>query len=82
MPRYFFDIYDSGITKDDEGHDLPDEAAVRRAAMESLPKIAADEIPADGDKRHFIVVARNEDGQAVYTATLSYVGLKLPMPFK
>jgi hypothetical protein len=80
MPRYFFDIYDGGITKDNEGHELPDLAAVRSMAMGSLPAVAADEIPADGDRQSFVVVARCEAGHAVYTATLSYVGMSLPDP--
>ena len=77
MPKYFFDIYNSDTTLDDHGHDLPNDEAVREMTMRSLPMIAADEIPHDGDHRNFVVVARDENGTPVYSATLSYVGLWL-----
>ena len=77
MPRFFFDIHDSGVTRDDEGQELPDIEAARRLAMSSLPQIAADEIPMDSDRRHFVVLVRDGNGTPVYTATLSFAGLVL-----
>ena len=77
MPHFYFDVHDTGTTLDDVGVDLPDVAAVRQAAMESLPRIAADEIPKDSDRRHFTVLVTDEDGHSVYSATLTYTGLWL-----
>lgn len=78
MPRYFFDIHNGGkIVHDDEGMELPDMPAVRKAAMEALPAIAAEEIPTDGDQQHFAVLVSDEDGHPVYSATLSFTGLWL-----
>ena len=77
MPRYFFDIHDGTDTRDEEGTELPDLPAVRKAAMNVLPKIAADEIPADGDRQHFVVLVTDQDGHAVYSATLTYTGVWL-----
>lgn len=45
--------------------------------MRALPDIAREQIPTDGDRRHFSVVVRDEAGNAVYTATLSFAGLWL-----
>ena len=42
-----------------------------------MPEIASDDIAKDGDRQNFVIVAREETGKPVYTATLSYVGLKL-----
>ena len=74
MPRFFFDIHDGQHIRDDEGVELPDLEAVRKEAMRALPGIASDEIPKDGDRQNFTVVVTDEDGHAVYCATLSYVG--------
>ena len=52
-------------------------AAVRQEAMAVLPEIAKSELERDGDRQAFIVVVRSDDGRAVYTSTLSYVGLAL-----
>jgi hypothetical protein len=75
MPRYFFDIVNGGLQRDDTGTECADLASVREAAMATLPAIAKDEIPAAGDHKSFSVVARDEQGEAVYAATLSYVGM-------
>ncbi len=77
MPLYFFDIVDGGAHRDDEGTQCADDEAVRRMVRETLPEIAKDEIPADGDRRHFTIVVRDENETPVYTATLSYVGMWL-----
>ena len=78
MPRFFFDIHDDKkITHDEVGVELPDMPVVRETAMKALPKIAADEIPQDGDRQHFAVLVTDEDGRPVYSATLNYTGLWL-----
>lgn len=74
MPRYFFDVQDGGSTRDDTGTECAGDDAARKFAIHTLPNIASDEIPEDGDRRHFIVLVRDEDGQPVFSATLSYTG--------
>ena len=79
MPRYFFDIHDDkkGIQRDDVGVELANIEKVRKEAQCILPDIARDEIPRDGDRRMYTVLVTDEDGSAVYSATLSYAGVWL-----
>ena len=78
MPRYSFDIHRNGeVMIDSECQELPDVEAVRKEAMAVLPEIALNALRVDGDRQNFVVVARDQSGVPVYTATLSYVGLKL-----
>ena len=45
MPRYYLHIYDSyGIAADEEGHDLPDLAAARSAAIEGIRCILSETV--------------------------------------
>lgn len=78
MALYFFDFINHAATqRDDTGTECASIDDVRRAARETLPHIAKDEIPTDGDRRFFTVVARDESGRAVYTATLAFAGMRL-----
>ncbi|MCE4227001.1 hypothetical protein HCU64_25015 [Methylobacterium sp. C25] len=78
MARYFFDIHDGRkLMRDDDGEKCADAAAIRRLAMETLPQIASNEIPKDGDQQAYTVVVRNESNVTVYTATLAFAGLWL-----
>lgn len=77
MPRFFFDVHDGGPTFDGVGVECADHEAVRREALRLLPDIARDEVPRDGDRRTFAVVVTDEDGRAVYAATLNFTGLWL-----
>ena len=78
MALYFFDITDhSPVSRDEIGTECTDLEEVCKAARTALPHIAMDEIPANGEQQFFTVVARDTDGHAVYTATLSYAGLRL-----
>jgi hypothetical protein len=78
VARFFFDIHDSKQARDDHGVELPDLAAVRQHVMRSLPQIASHEIPRDGgDHQSFFVLVTDQDGQPVYSATLTYTGLWL-----
>jgi hypothetical protein len=44
MPHYFFQIRNGqGVTRDDEGIDLPDEAAAQAMAMDSIRSIISEE---------------------------------------
>ncbi len=78
MPRWFFDLHDDNkIHIDDEGSDLADLEEACKEARRFLPDIARYEIPKDGDKRAFVVLVRDEEGKAVYSATLTYAGVRL-----
>lgn len=77
MPRYFFDIHDSGSTRDEDGTECASLDAVRLQAMRTLPDIAREEIPKDGDRRTFTVLVTDEDSKPIYSATLNYTGLWL-----
>ncbi|MCE4226766.1 hypothetical protein HCU64_23780 [Methylobacterium sp. C25] len=78
MARYYFDIHDGhSLIRDDVGDECADAKVIRRLAMETLPQIARDEIPKDGDQQAYTVVVRNESNVTVYTATLAFAGLWL-----
>lgn len=77
MPRYYFDVHDGHFHRDEEGTECEDFEAARREAMITLPEISRWEIPRDGDQQAFLVLVRDEAGATVYTATLTYAGLRL-----
>ncbi|MGH1572676.1 DUF6894 family protein [Methylobacterium sp. P31] len=74
MPRYFIDTNnDDTFVEDDEGQDLPDAEAARKAALAALPDMARDKMP-DGDRRTFCASVRDEAGTVIYKATLTLAG--------
>ncbi|WP_237478202.1 DUF6894 family protein [Lichenibacterium dinghuense] len=76
MPRYFIDADDGDFPhRDLEGHDLSDTEAARKATLDALPDMARDKIP-DGDNRIFTATARDEDGNVIYTASLTLKGVR------
>lgn len=78
MPRYFFDTDDGDhVHQDTTGHELPDAAAARTAALDSLPDMARDKMP-DGDRRTIVATARDHKGVVVYRATLKLDGERGP----
>ena len=84
MSRYFFDIYDGrSLQRDPIGNECEGPEAVRYEAMKTLPLLAKDTIPRDGDRQAFTVAVRNENNVTVYTATLTFAGLwmgDVPIP--
>jgi hypothetical protein len=84
MSRYFFDIHDGqDFSRDEVGSECNGREEVRRVAMTTLPAIANDTIPTDGDRQAFTVEVRDEDNVSVYTATLTFAGLwmgDVPIP--
>ena len=66
---YFFDLHDiRGVHIDDVGQDMPNLAAVRAEAMHLLPEFVFD-IADDGDRHSVVVIARDVNQAAVYSAT-------------
>ncbi len=74
MPRYFFDIHDGFHQRDDVGTLCEDVQAAALQAKRLLPAIAVDENPAEGERQTITVVVTDEDGYAVYSAALAFVG--------
>lgn len=73
MPQYFIDTQFGDFDHhDEEGHDLTDDEAARRTALQALPDMARDAMPA-GDNDAFTVTVRDERG-LVYQATLTLKG--------
>lgn len=70
MPRYFFDISDGGLTIDDTGLEFPNAHAARDEALKTLPNVAQDHM-AEGKSREVVVLMRNEEGRALFTASLT-----------
>lgn len=77
MPRYFFDIHDGRIQRDDEGTVCADLQAAAVAAKRLLPEIAMSEVPKDGERQNYTVLVTDEEGHPVYSAALSFVGMWL-----
>lgn len=76
MSRFFFDIHDGrSLMRDEEGEECSCPESIRKEAMETLPQIARDEIPKDGDRQAYAVLVRDENNVTVYTATLTFAGL-------
>jgi hypothetical protein len=72
MPRYYFDTFDGdALSQDDEGLELDGIEAARHEARKTLPDMARDKVPDDGDRRTMTVKVRDETGKVVITASLS-----------
>lgn len=79
MPRYYFDLHDGQFIHDDVGVECADFDAVRREAKRALPAMALDVLPKDGDQHNITVIVRDESNRTIYTATLSFTGLTIPI---
>jgi hypothetical protein len=76
MPRYFLDVQDGHCDRDDLGIELASLNEAIAQAEWTLPAIALNRMPRDGDHVSLAVV-RDEARKPVYTATLSVSGLRL-----
>jgi hypothetical protein len=60
MPRYFFDVTDTGeSSRDCEGVEFPSLKEARQEALRILGLIAKDKLP-DGDRRKFVIQIRGK----------------------
>jgi hypothetical protein len=74
MPRYFIDTSDGDFTViDEDGQDLDSDQTARDAAIQALPEMSRARLP-DGDQRVFSVLLRDQDGQVIYSARLTFEG--------
>jgi hypothetical protein len=69
VPRFFFDIHDDEVIRDDVGHDLPDVRAVRAEVQRALAGLAATR-PLDVNAIQIRVDVRDGSGKRVVTASL------------
>ena len=74
MPRYFFDIHDGRIDRDEDGIECADLQAAVLQAKKAVSSIAATEVPKDGERHTFTVLVTDETGQAVYLPAMTYTG--------
>lgn len=74
MPRYFFDIHDGRIARDEVGSVCADLQDAARHAKQVLPEIVADEVPKDGERQAFTVLVSDEEGHPVYLGAVTYTG--------
>ena len=76
MPRYFFDVRDSGrFTPDEAGEDFVDFEEARAQAQVLLPDIAREKLP-DGDLHQISCDVRDEAGMLVYRGELTFRGMR------
>ena len=72
MPRFFFDTHDGDhLTADEEGLDLDGIEQARERPSERCRISPATRLP-DRDRRYFAVTVRDESGNALLTATLTF----------
>jgi len=69
VPRFYFDIYDGEVIRDDVGHDLPDVRAVRAEVQRALAGLVATR-PSDAKAIQIRVDVRDGSGKRVVTASL------------
>jgi len=73
MPRFFFHLHNDLESADDEGRELPDIEAARRAAEQDARDMAAESVRAGHLTRsHFVEVA-GEDGEPRFCVTFGEV---------
>ncbi|TGD94076.1 DUF6894 family protein [Methylobacterium nonmethylotrophicum] len=77
MPRFYFDIHDEEWNRDTTGHEFSNLDDAIAQAKRTLPAMALDHLPQNGDHHTVTVLVTDEDGRPVYTATLSFNGLLL-----
>ncbi|WP_419828318.1 DUF6894 family protein [Methylobacterium sp.] len=74
MAHYTIDTdADAQYVEGDYGEDLTCHSAARRMALSALPDLVRDRMPT-GDHGTFRAIVRDDNGQEIYTATLTLVG--------
>jgi hypothetical protein len=73
VTRYFFDLRDGDeFSPDDEGMELDGAEAARAEMIAAFPAIAAQRIREDRDRAEFEMTVRDEAGNEVMRASLSF----------
>jgi len=76
VPRYYFDIHDGELQRDEEGLECENVEAARDRVMASLPDVAELITSEDGDTQAVTVTVRDEEGSRIYTGTLTFAGAR------
>jgi hypothetical protein len=74
VPRFFFDVHDGILERDDEGVLCADLQAAAQEADALLPAIALNRVATDSERQTITVLVTDEEDHPVYQATLSQVG--------
>lgn len=74
MPRFYFDIHDGELQRDEEGLECANVEAARERVMASLPDVAELITSGDRDSQAVTVMVRDETGDRIYTGTLTFAG--------
>jgi hypothetical protein len=77
VPRFYFDIADGELQRDEEGLECENVEAAREKVMASLSDVAELITSNNGDNQAVTVTVRDEDGSQLYAGTLSFAGLRL-----
>lgn len=77
MARYFFDVDDGTMQRDEEGTGCASSEEARAQTMKFLPDLARQHAFDGGDRHTYTVLVSDEHHHPVYSATLSLVGLWL-----
>ena len=78
MPLFFFDYSDGGDWRDDEGVELPDVMAAEAEARRTLPRIMEEAVASETRPRRFEITVSDERGEPIYSASMSFTGMRLP----
>lgn len=70
MPRYFFHTVEGGRDSDQEGTELPNDAAARKAAIRFAGAVMHDEPDVLWDGRDYRVEVTNETGALLFTIVM------------
>ena len=73
MPRFFFDVHDGTFSRDEDGVELADIDAARKAVWNTLPAIAADRQANGNMACQLRMDVRDESGKHVFHAALTLV---------
>lgn len=69
MPRYFFHVYDDVIAPDEEGVELPNEAAARLRALIGARDLIAAQVRHGYFVRSHWIDVMDRDGEVLFTQT-------------
>ena len=76
MRRYLFEIYENGPVEYTAFAEYETQDEVRIAALRTLTDIGREKISEMGDHQVFEIIAREENGDVVYSGSLSFKGTR------
>lgn len=79
MPRYFFDVEDGELTRDEDGQVFAGLREVEQECMRAICEMGRDWLP-DGKTRRIGITVRDDADRPVLTLTLSVDVERTPAP--